>query len=147
MIRPFDRSVEPRVAEIWLKAGLEEYTYLPGFQALDEKKALKVFHEIIAQKCDIWLEADNERIHGFMALQGSYIDRLYIDPVFQRQGIGTSLIQYAREKNPDGLELCTHQQNSRACSFYEKLGFRAVKYGVSPPPESIPDVEYHWRPE
>jgi hypothetical protein len=21
-----------------------------------------------------------------------------------------------------------------------------VKFGLSPPPESVPDVEYHWRP-
>jgi hypothetical protein len=24
--------------------------------------------------------------------------------------------------------------------------FRAVRFGVSPPPESEPDVEYHWTP-
>lgn len=146
MIRQFSSSDETRAAEIWLKAGLEEYTYLPKFQALDEEKALQVFHEIIALKCDIWLEVNELCIQGFIALQGSYIDRLYIDPEFQRQGIGTALIRYAIEKSPTGLELCTHQQNRRACKFYEKLGFKAVKHGISPPPESVPDVEYHWRP-
>ena len=30
-------------------------------------------------------------------------------------------------------------------AFYEKYGFTAEKFGVSPPPESEPDVEYHWR--
>ncbi len=30
-------------------------------------------------------------------------------------------------------------------AFYEKNGFIAEKYGISPPPESEPDVEYHWR--
>ncbi len=83
MIRQFNTSNEARVAEIWLKAGRDEYTYLPQFQAL---------------------------------------------------------VQYARKKNRTGLELYTHQQNSRACNFYEKLGFEAVKYGISPPPESVPDV-------
>jgi hypothetical protein len=33
-----------------------------------------------------------------------------------------------------------------ARSFYEKQGFVAVYSGVSPPPESEPDVEYRWRP-
>ena len=32
-------------------------------------------------------------------------------------------------------------------AFYEKLGFNAMKFGTSPPPESAPDVEYHWRPD
>lgn len=147
MIREFNASDEERVADIWLKAGLDEYTYLPQFQALDEAKALRVFHKIIALKSDIWLAGDEGIIKGFVALQGSYIDRLYVDPVYQRQGIGTALLLYAREKHPEGLELSTHQQNSRACSFYEKHGFKAVKYGISPPPESVPDVEYHWRPD
>ena len=31
--------------------------------------------------------------------------------------------------------------------LYETHGFGAVKFGVSPPPESAPDVEYHWRPD
>ena len=30
---------------------------------------------------------------------------------------------------------------------YTKHGFRAVKYGVSPAPESEPDVLFHWRPD
>lgn len=146
MIRQFKASDEARAAEIWLKAGLDEYTYLPQFQALDEEKALRVFHEIIVLKSDIWLEVDKSCVKGFIAIQGSYIDRLYIDPEFQRQGVGTALLQWAKEKHSTGLELRTHQQNRRACEFYEKLGFVAVKYGISPPPESVPDVVYHWRP-
>lgn len=146
MIRQFNIPDEPRTAEIWLNAGQEEYSYLPQFQALDDEKALKVFHKIIANECDIWVETDNSLIRGFIALQDSYIDRLYIDPKFQRQGIGTALIQFAKEEHPSGLGLRTHQQNKRACNFYEKLGFKAVKYGISPAPESVPDVEYHWHP-
>ena len=40
----------------------------------------------------------------------------------------------------------THQQHAQARAFCEKHGFRAVKFGISPPPESEPDVEYHWTP-
>ena len=147
MIRQFKESDEARASEIWLIAGQDEYTYLPQFQALDKEKALRVFHKIITLENEIWLEDSESIIKGFIALQGSYIDRLYIDPAFQRQGIGTSLLHYAREKHPAGLELSTHRQNLRACKFYEKHGFKPVKYGISSPPESVPDVEYHWRPE
>ena len=28
----------------------------------------------------------------------------------------------------------------------EKQGFVAVRFGLSPPPESVPDVRYQWRP-
>jgi len=147
MIRQFKISDESRVSEIWLKSGQGEYTYLPQFQSLDKEKALRVFHKIITSKSEIWLEVDESIIKGFVALQGSYIDRLYVDPEFQRQGIGTALVQYAKEKCPAELGLRTHQQNRRACKFYEKNGFEVVNYGISPPPESAPDVEYHWRPK
>jgi ribosomal protein S18 acetylase RimI-like enzyme len=147
MIRPFRASDERRVAEIWLKAGQDEYTYLPQFQALDEAKALQVFHKIITLKSDICVEENGLSIVGFIALQNSYIDRLYVDPEFQGQRFGSNLLGYAKAKHPTGLELCTHQQNRRACKFYEKHGFVAVRYGISPAPESVPDVEYHWRPD
>ena len=146
MIRPYETADEARVAGIWLAAGRDEYTYLPRFQALDEEGARRVFRDIIASESDVWLEVDGSCIRGFVALQGSCIDRLYVDPAFQRRGVGTALLRHARERCPDGLELYTHRQNRRACRFYEKHGFRAVRYGISPPPESVPDVEYHWRP-
>jgi hypothetical protein len=40
--------------------------------------------------------------------------------------------------------LYTLQINTNARAFYERNGFRALKFGLSPPPESEPDVEYHW---
>jgi hypothetical protein len=53
----------------------------------------------------------------------------------------------ARELSPRGLRLFTHQANAKARAFYEKEGFRVVRFGTSPPPESAPDVEYAWAPK
>ena len=86
------------------------------------------------------------RLVGFVALEGSYVDRLYVHPQCQRRGVGSLLLRKAFELSPEGVELHTHQKNETGCAFYEKHGFRAVRYGTSPPPESEPDVEYHWRP-
>jgi len=81
-----------------------------------------------------------------LALAGSYVDRMFVDPSEWRTGWGTRLILHAQAVRPDGLELHTHQQNHAARALYEKHGFKAVRFGVSPPPESPSDVEYHWRP-
>ena len=134
------------MAEIWRRAGLEEYTYLPAFQALDSDRALQIFKDVIVSNCKIWLESKGHTIRGFIALNGSYVDRLYIDTSHQRLGVGSTLIKHAKSLYPSGLELHTHQQNGRARAFYEKQSFTAVKFGVSPEPESMPDIEYHWRP-
>jgi GNAT superfamily N-acetyltransferase len=79
-------------------------------------------------------------------MNGSYLDRLYVDPSEWRQGWGTLFIELAKTRSPQGLELHTHQENRAAHALYEKHGFKAVRFGISPPPESAPDVEYHWRP-
>jgi len=77
---------------------------------------------------------------------GSYIDRMYVDPIEWRKGWGARLVALAKELSPSGLELHTHQENHAARALYEKQGFVAVRFGQSLPPESAPDVEYHWRP-
>ena len=64
----------------------------------------------------------------------------------QRQGVGTALLQKAREQSPRGLRLLTFQKNATARAFYEKHGFQVIRYGHSPAPENEPDVEYQWRP-
>src|SRR5206468_2864242 len=106
----------------------------------------RFLRERIVPVCDIWVAEVHGSTLAFLAMKGSYIDRLYVHPSHQRSGIGGLLLLKAKAVSPGGLELHTHQQNVSARAFYEKHGFVAVKFGISPPPESEPDVEYHWRP-
>jgi len=82
---------------------------------------------------------------AFMAMRADFIDHLYVHPDFQNRGIGKALLEHARQVSPDHLWLYTLQINMKARAFYERNGFTAEKFGMSPPPESEPDVEYHWR--
>ena len=105
------------------------------------------FHNFVLKNNKVWVVESNTNNQpvAFMAMNKDFIDQLYIDPDYQRRGIGQTLIDFAREQSPDHLWLYTLQINVNARSFYEKNGFVAEKFGVSPPPESEPDVEYHWR--
>jgi ribosomal protein S18 acetylase RimI-like enzyme len=102
------------------------------------------FRDVILRDNQVWVAETNDTSAGFMAINGSFIDHLYIDPDFQQRGIGQVFLTHARSLSPTFLRLYTFQSNTRGRAFYEKNGFRAVKFGVSPPPESEPDVEYHW---
>ena len=146
VIRPFEQRDENEVIGIWHRSGLAAYPYLPTWQAFTLEKAGEVFRTVIRPECKIWVAEMDDRIAGFLAMKGSYIDRLYIDPPYWHNGLGKRFIEFAKQISPGGLELHTHQQNLTARAFYEKEGFIAVKFGISPPPESAPDVEYHWRP-
>jgi ribosomal protein S18 acetylase RimI-like enzyme len=145
-IRPFHDADETEVVGVWHRSGLAAYTYLPTWQALTLETAQFVFHNIIRAKCAIWVGTLNEQIVAYLAMHGSYIDRLYVDPSEWRKSWGTRFINLAKQLSPHGLELHTHQENNAARELYERHGFTAVKFGISPPPESAPDVEYHWRP-
>jgi len=145
-IRPFQDEDEPAVAAVWHRSGLAAYPYLPTWQAFTLEHARTIFHTVIRAECAIWVGTLDEQIVAYLAMNGSYIDRLYVDPSEWRCGWGTRLIDLAKTLSPQGLELHTHQANLAACALYEKHGFKAVNYGISPPPESAPDVEYHWRP-
>ncbi len=144
MIREYKTSDLSVTSGVWLRSGQTEYSYLPGFQKLNEKSAKDVFSRIIQDKCKIWVYEINGSVVGFIAMKGNYIDRLYVDPKQLRSGIGSEFIDYAKRLHLEGLVLKTHQQNKTARLFYEAHGFTPVSYGISPPPESMPDVEYHW---
>ncbi len=73
-----------------------------------------------------------------------WIRQLAVFPGYRRQGVGTALLRKAQDRSPAELRLFTFQRNAPARAFYERHGFSAVAFGVSPAPELEPDVEYRW---
>lgn len=145
-LRAYRPEDEDALVALWHQTKRHAYPYLESEQGYTLETDTVFFREQMAPRCDIWLACEDERLVGFLALEGSYVDRLYVHPRRQRSGIGRALLEKAKALSPQGLELHTHQQNLSACAFYERHGFRAYRFGTSGPPESAPDVEYRWRP-
>ena len=145
-IRPFRDEDEPAVAAVWHRSGRAAYPYLPTWQALTIEHAREVVRDVIRVECALWVGTRDDDIVAYLAMNGSTLDRLYVDPSEWRRGWGTRFIALAKTLSPHGLELVTHQANIAARTLYEKHGFKAVAFGLSPPPESAPDVDYQWRP-
>ncbi|HEX9838179.1 MAG TPA: GNAT family N-acetyltransferase [Anaerolineales bacterium] len=103
------------------------------------------FQNHILKNNQVWVVESGQQRVAFMAINKDFIDQLYIRPDYQRRGIGRALLDFARRLSPDHLWLYTLQINVGARAFYEKNRFVAEKFGISPPPENEPDVEYHWR--
>ena len=146
-IREFQPADEAAVVEVWHRSGIAAYTYLATWQAFTLEQARDVFDRVIRPQCAVWVATLDDRVVGYLAMKGSYVDRLYVDPPEWRKGWGTLFVDFAKRLSPRGLELHTHQENRGERALYERHGFKAVKFSVSPPPESAPDVQYHWRPE
>jgi ribosomal protein S18 acetylase RimI-like enzyme len=145
-IRPFHADDEGAVVGVWHRSGQAAYTYLPTWQAFTLDEAATVFRDVIRAHCRLWVGTLDEHVVAYLALKGDYLDRLYVDPGQWHQGWGARLVVFAKHLSPSGLRLHTHQENRAARRLYETHGFTAVRFGVSPPPESAPDVEYRWTP-
>ena len=89
---------------------------------------------------------------GFVAVsrvsECSWIDQLYVLPTFIHRGVGTALLDHARNELPPPIRLYTFQCNDAARCFYEYHGFKPIAYGDgSGNEERCPDILYEWRPE
>jgi len=146
-IRPFEDPDEAAVIGVWHRSGRAAYPFLANWQRLTLEHAGEIFRDVIRPRCHVWVGTRHAHVVAFLAMRGSYVDRMFVDPPEWRKGWGTRLVLLAKTMHPEGLELHTHQANQAARQLYETHGFRAVKFGLSPPPESVPDVEYHWRPD
>jgi GNAT superfamily N-acetyltransferase len=120
---------------------LPEFQRLKGYFFYEDRD---YFLNMVLRKNEVWVAELDENPAGLLAMENDFIDQLYIHPDYWRRGIGTALLNFARERSPEHLWLYTLQINVNACAFYEKNGFVAEKFGVSPAPENEPDVEYHW---
>lgn len=63
-----------------------------------------------------------DRIIGFMLLDGTHMEALFVDPDWHGRGIGRALVGEALARNPQ-LTTDVNEQNAPAIGFYEHLGF------------------------
>ena len=68
---------------------------------------------------------DDGVIKGFIKIEGTYIARLFVEPVLQNGSIGSRLLEYAVNEH-DADYLWALQKNEKAIRFYERHGFKAT---------------------
>lgn len=65
---------------------------------------------------------DADTVAGFLGVDGTMVEMLFIDPALRGQGLGTRLLDYAT--NELGTTLVdVNEQNDQAIGFYEHYGF------------------------
>ena len=148
-MQPIIRLYKPEdfddITRLWFDAQVAAMPRLMKRMGHMLEDARAYFQIAVVAECQIWVYEQDGVPLGFLAVRGDFIDRLYVDPAYHRRGIGQSLLNKARQLLPKHMWLYTHVAIMMARSFYEKNGFVAEKFGISPEPESEPDVEYHWR--
>ena len=125
-IRKADISDLSRIAEIQV-FNYRLYFY-PIFQSdeyyFDELRVPSLMREYEAGLDSLYVYDDGV-VKGFIKIEGTYIAKLFVEPVLQNASIGSRLLEYAvREHGAD--HLWALEKNTRAIRFYERHGFIAT---------------------
>ena len=102
---------------------------------------------------EVWVAEESGRLLGFLAIEASrnlggapVLEKLYVEPAEQNRGVGSALLDKAKEVRPDELYLWVFQKNP-ARRLYERHGFRLVKLTEGADNmEREPDALYRWAP-
>lgn len=114
---PTDRD---SLLDIWVRAVRATHTFLSEEDI--QFYLLKMQAEAFTEG-EVWvLCSESGAPTGFMGLDGSKVESLFLDPVAHRRGDGRRLIQHARMLKGE-LMVDVHEQNQVPCRFYEACGF------------------------
>ena len=123
--RPDDLS---RIAEILVF--VKRIKFRPIFQddnySFGELQVLPVAKQYSELLDRIWVYDDNSIVKGLIHIEGKEIKELYVDYFFQNMGIGSRLIEYAKEEY-DVRFLWAIEKNTDAIRFYEAHGFHLTE--------------------
>jgi GNAT superfamily N-acetyltransferase len=138
-------TVDARAAaDVWLRSRRAAVPAVPAPVHPDDE-VRHHFETVLVPARETWLAEADGAIVAVLVLDGAEVDQLYVDPDWQRGGIGSGLLRLAQDRRPGGLALWTFQSNLEARRFYERHGFVAVGWtDGSTNEERAPDVRYRW---
>jgi GNAT superfamily N-acetyltransferase len=144
-IRPArEDEIEP-LTQLFLRAR-NEMEYLPR---VPDKAAVPIAARIREHE-DVWVAEEDGQLLGFLGIEHSMtlgapvLEKLYVEPTEQNRGVGTALLDKAKELRPGELYLWVFQKNP-ARRLYERNGFVLVKLtDGADNMEREPDALYRW---
>lgn len=124
MILPYDNSTdEDAILTIWLSASIAAHHFIPSYYWYDKLEDMK---KIYLPNSTTYVYKSNDEIKGFLSLVDNYIAALFIDPKYQGNGIGTQLLNFAKNSHSI-LQLNVYKENESAIAFYLAQGFIIIE--------------------
>jgi putative acetyltransferase len=147
-VRPAREEEIEALTALFIRAR-NEMDYLPPVP--DE--AAEPIAARIREHEEVWVAEEAGRLLGFLGIEASrnlggapVLEKLYVEPAEQNRGIGSALLDKAKELRPDELYLWVFQKNP-ARRLYERHGFELVRLtDGADNMEREPDALYRWSP-
>jgi ribosomal protein S18 acetylase RimI-like enzyme len=145
-IRPMRVTEVEAVVRVWRRSREQVHPWREGRINGSADDDRRHFRDVVARQSEVWLAVEDGQILGFLALAGTQVSHLHVDPAAQRRGVGSALLERAKALSPGGLTVCTYQRDESARTFYSRRGFREVRRARRVPSECGPKVELAWEP-
>ena len=146
-IRPATVEDASPMADVWLSSWRATFDFEPAHPDEDVRRWVR--EELLVEAED-WVAtdpSDGDSVIALLGLSDTMVEQLYVRPDRIGRGVGRALLELAKRRRPDGLDLYCFAANARARRFYERNGFEPVAFGDgSGNEERQPDVLYRWRP-
>lgn len=127
IIRQASAADYPQLLDIWLRSVRATHHFL---QESDIDALLPQLRDIYLPVVDVWVAVDvKDNPLGFIGLNQSHVEMLFIDPDLRGQGMGRALLNHVRSSRST-MSVDVNEQNPQAVGFYLHYGF--VQTGRSP---------------
>lgn len=132
------------LASIHLRSRAAAMPWLPVLH--DEAETRGWMRGVVLASQRVLVAERDGRATGFAAVDGDWLEQLYVLPEAIGTGVGRLLLDAVKGEHPDGLSLHVFARNERARRFYEAAGFVLTSEGDgSGNEEGLPDCVYVWR--
>ena len=118
-IREYKNEDMNNMISVWKNSSKYVHSFLTDEQMNREEKEIK---EVFIPIVNTWIAEMDGKFVGFISLIRNNIGGLFVDPDYQRIGVGTELVNFAKESHSI-LEVDVFEKNSQGRNFYSKTGF------------------------
>ena len=109
------------LAAIWERSVRATHGFITGNDIAEIRQLLESDY---FPNVELFALRDNSSIIGFIGLSSNRIEMLFIDSLKIGRGYGTVLIDYAKDKGADEVDV--NEQNQTALKFYLNKGFEVI---------------------
>ena len=136
MIRQLQNKDIEKIMGIWLESTIYAHKFISKEYWNENYNIVK---DVYIPMSKTFVYEDNDDIRGFISvINNDFIGALFVEKNYQSQGIGKSLIDYAKNLY-DNLSLAVYKENEKALEFYKKMGFKIISENIN---EDTNCVEY-----
>lgn len=125
MIRLFEEKDIDTVLDLWLNTNINAHDFIPVSYWKDNYDTVR---ELLPQ-AKLYVYEKEHEVQGFIGLNDSYIEGIFVEQKVQSKGIGTQLLDYVKKEKKE-LFLNVYQKNIQAIHFYKRAGFIIQKEGI-----------------